>query len=216
MISKKKLSNFIKKNNLHDPWDIVDLFEKKIARFTGSKYAVAIDCCTNAIFLSLKYCNQKKTIIIPENTYISVLSAIRLANYKFKVRKINWNGNYQLNPLPIIDSATKFTKNMYQRKTLTCLSFHHRKHLPIGRGGMVLVDSKKAYNWFKKARYDGRDLNVSYDKDNFKSIGWHMYMTPEQAYYGLTLLKKFKDVMPDRASNESYKSIKKYHKLYKI
>ncbi len=216
MISKKKLSNFIKKNNLHDPWDIVDLFEKKIARFTGSKYAVAIDCCTNAIFLSLKYCNQKKTIIIPENTYISVLSAIRLANYKFKVQKINWNGNYQLNPLPIIDSATKFTKNMYQRKTLTCLSFHHRKHLPIGRGGMVLVDSKKAYNWFKKARYDGRDLNVSYDKDNFKSIGWHMYMTPEQAYYGLTLLKKFKDVMPDRASNESYKSIKKYHKLYKI
>ena len=215
MISKKKLSNFIKKNNLHDPWDIVDLFEKKIARFTGSKYAVAIDCCTNAIFLSLKYCNQKKTIIIPENTYISVLSAIRLANYKFKVQKINWNGNYQLNPLPIIDSATKFTKNMYQRKTLTCLSFHHRKHLPIGRGGMVLVDSKKAYNWFKKARYDGRDLYVSYDKDNFKSIGWHMYMTPEQAAFGLELLKKFDDQKVDKANHKSYKDISRYKKLYK-
>lgn len=216
MISKKKLINFIKKNKLNDPWDIVDLFEKNIAKFAGSKYAVAVDCCTNAIFLSLKYCNQKKTIIIPENTYISIFSAISLANYKFIVKKVDWIGDYQLSPLPIIDSATKFTRNMYKKKTFTCLSFHHRKHLPIGRGGMILVDSKKAYNWFKKARYDGRNLSINYDKDNFKSPGWHMYMTPEQAYYGLTLLKKFRDVMPNRASNESYKSIKKYQNLYKI
>lgn len=214
MISKKKLSNFIKKNKLKDPWDVVALFEKKIADFTGSKYAVAIDCCTNAVFLSLKYCNQKKTIIVPENTYISIFSAISLANYKFKVKKINWMGNYQLKPLPVIDSATKFTRNMYQKKTLTCLSFHHRKHLPIGRGGMILVDSKKASDWFKKARYDGRNLNIKYNKDDFKSAGWHMYMTPEQAYYGLTLLEKFKDIRPNIASSESYKSIKKYQKLY--
>ena len=216
MISKQKLKNYIKKNNLKDPWDIVDLFEKKISKFTGSKYAVAVDCCTNAIFLSLKYCNQKKIIIIPENTYISIFSAIRLANYKFKVQKINWNGNYKLNPLPIIDSATKFTRDMYQKKTFTCLSFHHRKHLPIGRGGMILMDSKKAYDWFKKARYDGRDLNIAYNKDNFKSIGWHMYMTPEQAYYGLILLKKFRDIKPNIATSSDYKSLKKYHKFYKI
>ena len=216
MISKKKLINFIKKNKLNDPWDIVDLFEKKIAKFTGSKYAVAVDCCTNAIFLSLKYCNQKKTIIIPENTYISIFSAINLAKYKFIVKKVDWIGSYQLSPLPIIDSATKFTRNMYKKKTFTCLSFHHRKHLPIGRGGMILVDSKKAYNWFKKARYDGRNLSINYGKDNFKSPGWHMYMTPEQAYYGLTLLEKFRDVIPNRASNKSYKSIKKYQKIYRI
>ena len=58
--------------------------------------------------------------------------------------------------LPIVDSATRFTKNMYINKTLTCLSFHHRKHLPIGRGGMILTDSKKLM-WLK-ARYDGRNL----------------------------------------------------------
>ena len=119
------------------------VLKKKIALFSGSKYAVAVDCCTNAIFLSLKYFKSKKKIIIPENTYISVLSAINLANYKFKTENIKWQGYYYLKPLPIVDSATRFTKNMYINKTLTCLSFHHRKHLPIGRGGMILTDSKK-------------------------------------------------------------------------
>ena len=105
---------------------------------------------------------------------------------------------------------------MYEKKTLTCLSFHHRKHIPIGRGGMILTDSKKAYDWLKKARYDGRDLSLNYNDDEFKSEGWHMYMTPEQANFGLRLLEKFKDIIPNRANNKSYKSIKQYQKLYKI
>ncbi len=173
-----------------------------------------MDCCTNAIFLCLKYYNKKKVLTIPENTYISLLSALSLANYKFKTKKIAWEGSYRINPSPIIDSATKFTKNMYLKKSLTCLSFHHRKHIPIGRGGMILTDSLKAYNWLKKARYDGRNLKINYFNDNIKSAGWHMYMTPEQAYIGLTLLEKFKDIIPIRASDKTYKSIKKYCKLY--
>ena len=51
----------------------------------------------------------------------------------------------------------------------------------------------KAYKWFKKARYDGRDLKIPYEKDKIKSIGWHMYMTPEQALVGINKLSKFKD-----------------------
>ena len=111
---------------------------------------------------------KKKTLTIPENTYISVLTALSLANYKFKIKNINWVGSYQICP-SIIDSATRFTKNMYLKNTLTCLSFHHRKHIPIGRGGMILTDSIKAYKWLIKARYDGRDLSVNYAKDDFKS-----------------------------------------------
>ena len=215
IVDKKKISNFLVKEKLLDPWDIIDLFEKKISKFSGSKYAVAVDCCTNAIFLCLKFYNKKKILTIPENTYISVLTALSLANYKFKIKKIDWVGSYQIKPTPIIDSATRFTKNMYLKKTLTCLSFHHRKHIPIGRGGMILTDSLKAYKWLKKARYDGRDLSVNYAKDDFKSAGWHMYMTPEQAYYGLKLLKNFKNTDANRASSKTYKSIKKYHKFYK-
>ena len=39
---------------VEDPWDIVDAFEDKVAGYAGSKYAVAVDSCTNAMFLSIK------------------------------------------------------------------------------------------------------------------------------------------------------------------
>ena len=216
MKNSKLIQNFLKKKKLNDPWDIVNLFEKKVSKFCGSKYAVAVDCCTNAIFLSLKFINDKKKITIPTNTYVSVLSAINLANYKFNTAKIKWEGSYYLKPYPIIDSATKFTKNMYTKKTFTCLSFHHRKHIAIGRGGMILTDSLKAYSWFKKARYDGRNLNNKYNEDPISSIGWHMYMTPEQAYIGLNKLKIFNDKKKMLGSSDSYRSIEKISKFYKI
>ncbi len=56
----KKIEKFLIEKKLKDPWDIVDLFEEKVSSFCGSKYGVAVDCCTNAIFLSLKYLNKKK------------------------------------------------------------------------------------------------------------------------------------------------------------
>ena len=161
------VDSVLKKYNLKDPWDIVDLFERKLSSYAGSKYGVAVDCCTHAIFSILKYYNDQKILSIPENTYISIPNVINMAGYKFKFENIEWEGSYKLSPLPIIDSACKFTANMYQKNTLTCLSFHHRKQIPIGRGGMILTDDKKAYEWLKLARYDGRHLETKYDDDKF-------------------------------------------------
>jgi dTDP-4-amino-4,6-dideoxygalactose transaminase len=39
----------------NDAREVVTLFENKVAVFAGSKYAVAIDCCSNGLFLALKY-----------------------------------------------------------------------------------------------------------------------------------------------------------------
>ena len=38
---------------INDPWDIVDSFEKMVAEYAGSKYAVSVDNCTDGIFLCL-------------------------------------------------------------------------------------------------------------------------------------------------------------------
>ena len=43
------------------PHEVVDIFEKKMATFTGSKYAIATDCNTHGIFLVLKGCLCLKT-----------------------------------------------------------------------------------------------------------------------------------------------------------
>ena len=63
---------------------VVEQFEKAVADFSGSKYAVAVDSCTNALFLSLMYMKQTGMslpthITIPTRTYISVpLSLIHI------------------------------------------------------------------------------------------------------------------------------------------
>ena len=36
-------------------WQYVTEFEEKIAEYAGSEYAVAMDSCTNAIFMSARY-----------------------------------------------------------------------------------------------------------------------------------------------------------------
>lgn len=38
-----------------DPRDVIDIFESKVAKFAGSKYAITVDCCSHATFLCLKY-----------------------------------------------------------------------------------------------------------------------------------------------------------------
>ena len=43
-----------------------------LAEWWGSPYAVATDCCTHAIELSLRLDQPDQTITVPEHTYISV------------------------------------------------------------------------------------------------------------------------------------------------
>ena len=49
------VQKYMDEYKLSDPWDVVDLFEKTLAEYAGSKYAIAIDNCTDAMFLCLKY-----------------------------------------------------------------------------------------------------------------------------------------------------------------
>ena len=188
-----------------NPFNVVKDFEKSIAEYSGSKYAVSIDSCSNAIFLCCLYCDIKdKIVYIPNRTYISVPCAIKNAGGKIKFKDIEWEGLYQLKPFPIIDGAKRFTRDMYIKDTFHCLSFHIKKHLPIGRGGMILTDDKKAYEWFKLMRYDGREELALYKQKEFNLVGWNFYMTPEQAARGLLLLSMIKDINDDLIENPPY------------
>ena len=68
-----------------DPWDIVTIFENKLAKYAGSNYAVCLDSCSNALFLCLKYLDIKDTVIeIPKYTYASVPMQIIHAGNKIR------------------------------------------------------------------------------------------------------------------------------------
>tara|TARA_Y100000588_G_C14164690_1_gene886387 strand:- start:468 stop:1091 length:624 start_codon:yes stop_codon:yes gene_type:complete len=188
---------------------VVKHFEEKVAEYTGARYAVAIDSCTNAIFLCCKYLDVK-LVTIPARTYLSIPMSIIHSGGKVvfdKNMKVNnWSGLYQLKPYPIWDSAKRLTSNMYIPGAYMCLSFHAKKLLPIGKGGMILCDDKVSANWFKKARYEGRS-EKSYLDDNVKSLGWNMYMTPEQAARGLSLLLNHPKNCKDQPEIPMYKDL---------
>ena len=182
---------------INDPWDVVDAFEQLIAEYAGSRYAVTVDNCTDALFLCLKYLKASGEVTIPSRTYLSVPGTIIHAGCNIRFDDINWKGIYQLKPLPIIDGAGRFTEGMYVPNMYQCLSFHFKKILNIGKGGMILTNDRKAYEWFKVARYEGRHINVLYDNDEFDMIGWNMYMPPEQAARGILLFDQLPRVNAD-------------------
>ena len=70
-----------------------------------------------------------------------------------------------------------------------CVSFQFKKHLSLGRGGIILTDNEKASKILKKMSYDGREVNdVPWVKQDIEMMGYHYYMTPETAKLGLEKL----------------------------
>ena len=118
----------------------------------------------------------------------------------------HWSGIYQLKPYPIYDSAKRLTSKMYIKKSFMCLSFHIKKPLPIGKGGMILTDDEEAANWFKKARYEGRSEKF-YKEDSIDMLGWNMYMTPEQANRGLSLFQNYPEHKDDQMELGGYRDL---------
>ena len=165
--------------------DVIRQFERTIAKHCGSSYAVAVESCTAALMLCCLYFRVDQ-VLIPKKTYFSVPMSIVHAGGNVKYEALNWVGAYQLKPYPIIDSAMRFRKDMYEPNSFQCLSFHYAKHIPIGRGGMILTDDRKAVEWFRVMRNDGR-REIPKEKDKVKLIGYNFYMTPEQAARGLSL-----------------------------
>lgn len=199
--------------NWSDPRDAISIFEKKVAEFAGAAYGVAVDCDTHGLFLALKYLDAKGTISIPKHTYQSVPMYIRHAGCDVEFRNEKWSGMYQLEPYPVWDAAVRWRRGMYQGG-FHVVSFQLKKRVPIGRGGMILLDDPVAYEWLCKARYDGRDLTVSQWEDNPDICGWHMYMTPEDAARGIILMDQIADDNPDTGSWENYADLSE-KKLFK-
>jgi dTDP-4-amino-4,6-dideoxygalactose transaminase len=195
-----------------DPRNLVDLFEKEIAEFTGAKYAVVVDCASHGIFLSMKYLQFTGEASIPRHTYASVPMEIINAGATFVFRDEKWIGEYQILPTKIVDSAGRFKRDMYLGDGhLQVLSFQIKKNLPIGRGGAILTDSFDAFRWLKLASYDGRDLTRPYDDpDHLQFFGWHYYMTPEDAARGLLLFNKIDESSYRDLSWELYPDLTKY------
>jgi dTDP-4-amino-4,6-dideoxygalactose transaminase len=193
------------KSIVHNPFKVVRMFEEEVAEYTGAPYAVAVDSCTNALFLCCVRLSVKE-VIIPKMTYLSVPMSIMHAGGSVVFEDREWVGSYQLRPYPLYDSAKRLTSRMYIPGSFMCLSFHIKKHVKLAKGGMILTDDKDAVEWFKRARYEGRG-EVDYHKDDIRMLGWNMYMTPEQAAHGLNIMLNYPEHMEDIGENDGYRDL---------
>jgi dTDP-4-amino-4,6-dideoxygalactose transaminase len=201
----------------HNPYLIVEEFEERIAEWTGAPYGVAVESCSAAIFLSLMWLKNElgrlNWVSIPKHTYPSTACNIIHAGAKVYFRDDTWDGEYRLQPYDIWDAALRFKKNMY-KGGFQCLSFHVKKHLPIGRGGMILCEDKEARDWLRRARFDGRNP-IPLKDDVFEQLGYNMYLEPSQAARGIQLFEvlrqKHPEGMPDLVVDEQgYNDLSKF------
>lgn len=213
------------KNNAN----FIEIFEKRLAEYTGAEDAVVVDSCSNAIFLSLimlkkLYPNDNRIETIPNGNYVSVPQAMLRAGFAPIIKDIKWNGYYQIGDLPIIDSAQYFEKDMCKSQLkhkvvkFVCVSFHEKKILKIGKGGAILTNSKKTADVLRRLAFDGRDYRKGMMEDDVTMTGYHMNMSPADAAKGLLLLNQLSGEKTHSGCSDDYKPLSelKYFKNYYV
>ena len=186
----------------------VEKFERVIADYFDAPYAIAVDCCTHALELCLRYLKPTH-ITCPKQTYVSVPMTFIKLGLPFNFTDNMWRDYYYLGKTNIIDAAVYWKEKGYIKDSFMCISFQYKKHLKLGRGGMILLDNSLAYDKLIKMRYDGRQNNIPWMKQDIDSVGYHYYMTPETASLGIERFNEIKDVEPERWSNEDYPDLSK-------
>jgi len=188
-------------------FDAVTELENQVAEFFGAPHALAVDSCTHALELCLRYEGYGK-ITVPAHTYISVPFLPIKLGIEWSWREDDWKDYYYLGHTNIIDAAVLWQRDSYIPGTYMCLSFQFQKHLSLGRGGMILLDNKETRDYLEPFSYDGRMRGSPWRQQDIKMMGHHYYMTPETAQLGLDKLPQAIATEPRRWDTSDYPDLR--------
>lgn len=162
-------------------------FEEKLAKYVGAPYVVAVDSCTSALFLSLKY-EAKKQVSIPSMTVPLVANAALEAGYGITFNgETEWVGSaYELVGTDVIDSAHQLQRDQYRnyKGKKLCFSFYPTKTIGSADGGAIATDDEKFYQWAKSASTYGRNQGSKYQNSwdyDVEMVGYKRHYTNLQA-----------------------------------
>ena len=167
--------------------DDVEKFEKNLAKFVGTKYAVALNSGTDALLLSLLALGieRGKRVIAPSHTFVATIQVIVQLGAKIHLYDINekvkdsiikkadvyiithLEGALEKIPkvdCPIVEDACQALGAIREPRTATqCWSFYPAKILgsPLGDAGALTTNNKKIYDYVKGAR---NHFKPKYDK----------------------------------------------------
>lgn len=175
-----------------EAFDVVRGFERALSEYTGAPYVVAVNSCTAALRLALRWVKLDTSIEVvecPSVTYPSVPMAVKWAGFQIQWTDEKWSGCYEICPTRVIDAAKRLKPGMYEPGEYQCVSFHPQKPLGLANGGgAILHDDTIADKWFRQMRFDGRTEGVATKDDVYLMIGEHVYMMPACAAEGLQRL----------------------------
>ena len=186
----------------------IEQLEQQIAEYYGAPYAVAVDCCTHGIELCLRLHDEGDPdfpyqFTCPPHTYLSVPMTVEKLNLDWHFVDNEWEKYYTIGNTNIIDAAVLWEQNSYIPSSLMCISFQLKKHLSLGKGGMILLDNAEDADILRQIRYDGRpDLDRPWADQKIELFGYHYQMTYETAQLGL---EKFDDAVHRTPRHWTYK-----------
>lgn len=185
-------------------------FEVAVARFVGSRFAVAVCNCTVALELCLKAENIRGRIAVPDFTHPATVQAVInarctpvLCDVSLESYNINgcsdsvsipvsWGGNpltWYPRSMIVEDAACSFGSSVDGVKTgsrfTTCFSLHPRKLLTTGEGAIITTNSTELTEKL-------RDLK------NFGKGGGNYRFDDLRAAIGLEQLKKLPQTIKTR------------------
>jgi perosamine synthetase len=118
----------------------------------------------------------------------------------------------------IEDSACSFASYINGKHSGTfgdigCFSFHPRKIITTGEGGMLITNNEDIYKRAQKLRNHGAIINNTKDYNlssfylsDYDEVGYNYRMTDLQASLGLIQLKRAQEILDKR-----YRIVKKYY-----
>lgn len=225
-------------------------FEKLVAKYAGSKYAVATTSCTTALSLSLYMLGvgPGDEVIVPSLSFIATANAVVHIGAKPVFVDIDPR-TYNLNPANIDEAINRNTRaiipvdqvglpadldsiyaiakehrllvvedaacglgSVYKGRKigslsdLTCFSFHPRKIVTTGEGGMVLTNKKSWADSLRMLRHHGMSISdavrhrlekIVFEK--YPLIGYNYRMSDIQAAVGVEQMKKLPAILAKRA-----------------
>lgn len=155
----------------------VEIFEEKLAKFVGTKYAIGVNSGTDALYLSLLAAGVGKgdEVLVPSHTFVATLQVVRQLGANLVVSDVDDNGlldakvwdkvKYILpvhiagqicgfkDTVTIEDACQAFGAVKNPTSLAQCWSFYPAKILGcFGDGGAVTTNSKELADEIKELR----------------------------------------------------------------
>lgn len=222
----------------------VKRFEELVADYVGTRYAIAVNSGTSALYLSLLSLGigVGDEVITSDFTFIATANVIELAGAKPVFVDINLD-TYNLGvpqieakitertkaimPVhlfgqvadmkPILELASKYSLKIVEDAApalgathelndevkqagsfgdLGCFSFHPRKVITTGEGGMIVTNNDELAFRLLKLRNHGMDCQKG--ETDFVLAGFNNRMTEMQAAIGIAQMRKLGEIISRR------------------